>query len=373
MQDRFTAPDDQGLYALMTAEILEKTRRALDTFVDKYPHVSEGLVYPPQENRLWTSAFFPGTVYLCYDMTGDKAFLKHADDYLDSYAQRLEKRVGISHDLGFLYTLSCRACHMLTGNERALAIEREAERLLAERYNEKGGYIQAWGPMGIDYPDVRIIIDTMMNLPLLYNSDQPAYREMAYRHARTSSTTLMRPDRSSYHIYLMRPDTGEAVSGHTHQGYRDNSTWARGQAWAVYGYALSYRHTKDPLFLEVAKQAAEVFIENLPADFVPYWDFAFTDRVPDIRDTSAASIFTCGLLELAGHAGPEASDRYRRVAQTVVRSLYDHYFLHDPDRAGILTEGMYHRDHGARECTSWGDYFFFETLVRLQKEWNPYW
>lgn len=371
--DRFTAPKDAALYGLISMEILEKIRRGLPRFVDGYPHVSSGLVYSPEPNTLWTSAFFPGMAYLAYDLTGDSAFLANADRYLDSFTQRLATGQGITHDLGFLYTLSCRAYAMLTGNGRAGALEKQAVALLAQRYNEKGGYIQAWGPMGIAYPDVKIIIDTMMNLCLLYNAEDAKYHEMACRHARTSAHTLMRPDGSSYHIYLMDPETGEAVSGHTHQGFRDESTWARGQGWAVYGFALSYRHTKDPEFLQIARNAAEVFIRNLPEDFVPYWDFSFTDAVPDVRDTSAAAIFICGLLELCNWVEEAEAERYRRIAQTVLRSLYDRYFLHGPDRLGILAEGIYHRNMGARECVIWGDYFFFEALVRMQKDWHSIW
>lgn len=105
-------------------------------------------------------------------------------------------------------------------------------------------------------------------------------------------------------------------------------------------------------------------MQNLPADFVPYWDFTFNDHIPDIRDSSAASIFTCGLLELAQYADNAEAARDRAAARTIVRSLYDHYFLHDPDRAGVLTDAIYHRDTGAT-CVIWGDYFFYETLLRL--------
>lgn len=372
-EDRFTAPHDPVLYQLMSMEILEKIRRGLPLFVDRYPHVSNRLVYSPEENTYWTSAFFPGMAFLAYDLTGDSAFLAHAEDYLDSFSERLTLRKGITHDLGFLYTLSCRAYALLTGNPRAQAFEKEACELLKQRYHTKGEYLQAWGPMGIGYPDVKIIIDTMMNLPLLYNAEDAMCREIAYRHAKTAAHSLMRPDGSSYHVFLMNPETGEAVEGRTHQGYRDESTWARGQGWAVYGFALSYRHTKDRQFLDIARQAAEVFIRNLPGDCIPYWDFAFSDAVPDIKDTSAAAIFICGLLALCDWVDEIQAERYRRIVRTIVRSLYDRYFLHDPDNVGILREGVFHRDAGARECVIWGDYFFFEALVRMQKDWHTYW
>lgn len=364
----------------MSAEVEEKLRRAADLYTDRYPHIStipaEGLNYVPEENTAWTGAFFPGMMYLAYDRTGDQAFLAHANDYLDSFEQRIDNRIGISHDLGFLYTLSCVALYKLTGNERARTVALKAAAVLSERYNEKGRYIQAWGEVGEGTPCVKIIVDTMLNLPLLFWAGQEGgdkrYTDIATAHAHTCADYLVRDDFSSFHTYLMDPVSGKAIEGRTHQGFRDQSTWARGQAWAVAGFALAYRYTQEPRFLEVSRRTAEVFIENLPADFVPYWDFSFNDRIPDLRESSAASVFTCGLLELADQTGGEAAERYRAAARTVVRGLYDHYFLHDPDRIGLLTDGVYHRLLGPI-CTIWGDYFFYETLIRLQKDWVRFW
>lgn len=349
-------------------------RKNLDTFVDKYPHVSTGNVYAPEENWLWTSSFYPGMCYLAYDVTGDKEYLKHEQDYLKSFGRRIRERIGISHDLGFLYTLSCVADYKLTGSKEAYDIAMEAARVLAERYHEKGQYIQAWGEMGIGYPDVKIIIDTMLNLPLLYWTKEQDLFEIAKNHAFTAGEYLIRPDFSSYHTYLMNPETGEAVVGKTHQGYADESTWARGQAWAVYGFAISYRYTEEICFLEIAENAADVFIQNLPGDYVPYWDFTFTDENPDIRDTSAAAIFVCGLMELCKFVEEEKAVQYKELIDKIMTSLSEKYTTRDiPEANGILTQGMYHRHDGFEESTVWGDYFYMEALVRLQKEWHPYW
>ncbi|MEY8357178.1 glycoside hydrolase family 88 protein [Lachnospiraceae bacterium 54-53] len=353
---------------------IQKVRENLDIFTDRYPHVSEANVYKPEENGLWTSSFYPGMCFLAYEATGDRKFLKHEKDYLDSFEDRLNKRKGISHDLGFLYTLTCVADYKLTGSRRAYDLAQKAASLLTERYHERGRYIQAWGEIGIAYPHVKIIIDTMLNLPLLYWSGKKEYFEMARNHAETSARFLIRPDFTSYHTYLMDPETGEGVCGKTHQGYADESTWARGQAWAVYGYALTYRYTKEERFLQVAEKAAEMFQKNLPKDRVPYWDFTFTDENPDIRDTSAGAIFCCGLLELGRHVGEEEAARYRDISDQVMESLCKSYTTRELKGSnGTLAEGMYHRRDGAGECVSWGDYFFLEALVRMTKEWDPYW
>lgn len=349
-------------------------RKDLDIFTERYPHVSVNNVYSPEENWLWTSSFYPGMCYLAYEITGDKEFLKHEKDYRKSFGRRVRERIGISHDLGFLYTLSCVADYKLTGSKEAYELAMEAADVLAERYNEKGRYIQAWGDIGISYPDVKIIIDTMMNLPLLYWTGKDNLFEIAKNHAYTAGDYLIRPDFSSYHTYLMRPETGEAVEGRTHQGHRDESTWARGQAWAVYGFAISYRYTQERAFLEIAENAAEVFLQNLPADYVVYWDFDFNDENPDIRDTSAAAIFVCGLLELCQFVNEEQAAGYMKYVDKIMTSLSENYTTKgNPEANGILTDGMYHRFDGSEECTIWGDYFYMEALVRLNKEWNPYW
>lgn len=346
----------------------------LDLFVGKYPHVSVGNWYGAEENVLWTSSFFVGMCFLAYEHTGDGIFLKYEREHLDSFRDRLDRRRGISHDLGFLYTLSCVADYKVTENPRAREIALDAAQVLTERYNEKGKYIQAWGDMGIRYPDVKIIIDTMLNLPLLYWTGEPDKMKMAENHARTSAATLVRPDYSTYHTYLMNPETGEPVRGKTHQGYADESTWARGQAWAVYGYALSYRYTGDPVFLSVAGNAARVFKENLPSDLVPYWDFTFTDQNPDIRDTSAAGIYVCGLLELCNYVEEGEAREYLRLAEAIMKSLREKYTTRGREHVnGILTEGMYHRHNGQEESTIWGDYFYMEALMRLTGDWRPYW
>lgn len=363
-----------NLYEEALNEAIEITRKNLDRYVDKFPHVSENYKYKAEDNCLWTSAFYPGMCCLAYEMSSDPEFLKHQEAVLDSFEQRVRNRSHISHDMGFLYTLSCVSLYKLTGNQRAYNLAHQAADLLEERYHEKGKYIQAWGEMGIGYPDVKIIIDTMLNLPLLYWTGEERKFNIARNHAEVSQAKLIRPDYSSYHTYLMNPETGEAVCGKTHQGYADESTWARGQAWAVYGFALSYRYTKQESFLETARKTAEVFIENLPADHVPYWDFTFTDDNPDIRDTSAGAIAACGLLELCNYVNEEEAKRYKGIAEQIVESLYHSYTTKDKQGSdGVLAEGMYHRTVGAGECVIWGDYFYMEALVRLVKDWELYW
>ena len=371
--------DKELNYNLVTGLILEKLRRNHYRYTDRFPHISnlqkngQMLDYMPCDNDLWTSSFFPGEMMLSYRLTGDTAYLEDADKYLDSFDQRLTKHIGISHDLGFLYTLTCVALYRLAGNQRAKEIADRAADELYLRYNEKGRFIQAWGEMNRGDPYVKIIADTMLNLPLLYSSKLARYMDAAKEHAYTSARYLVRSDYSSFHTYLMDPETGKAVEGRTHQGFRDSSTWARGQAWIVYGYALSYSYTKESSFLEVSRRAADYFLERLPKDKVSYWDMTFTDEIPDIKDTSAAAILACGLLELSEHL-PSAVEKehYTNAAKEIVKSLYENYFYPDMNSPVLLTDGMYHRDNGSTG-TIWGDYFFFEALCRLNGNYERFW
>lgn len=353
---------------------LEMITLNLDRFSTGYPHVSKGGIYPVEDNTLWTSSFYVGLCYLAYDITRDINFIKNKDFYYESFYKRIHEREFFDHDLGFLYTLSCVADYMLTKNEKAKELALYAADKLATRFHEKGAYIQAWGKMDESYPNVKIIIDTMMNLPLLYYSGKKENKQIAYAHAKTAAKYLVRDDFSSYHTYLMNPETGEGVAGKTHQGYQDESIWARGQAWTVYGFALSYAYTKDPEFLTIAKKAAEVFRNNLPKDNVPYWDFTFTDENPDVRDTSAGAIYCCGLMELCNFVEKEEAIQYLSLADRIMESLYENYRVKElAEGKGILTEGVYHRNDGARECVIWGDYFYLEAIIRRLKEWNRFW
>lgn len=380
MSNNYPTSRDKILYRMICEEIEEKLRRAAPLYTSKYPHVStlraEGLGYTAEENKLWTSSFFPGMMYLAAKRTGSSEFLKYQKEHLDAFTSRLDNRVGISHDLGFLYSLTAVALYKLTGAQDARTLGLRAAEMLCERYSEKGRYIQAWGEFDVGTPYVKIIVDTMLNLQLLFwageTTGNSRYTEIAKAHANTCADYLVREDYTSFHTYLMDPVTGRAVEGRTHQGFHDDTTWARGQAWVVTGFAMAYTYTREPRFLEVSRRAAEVFLQNLPADYVPYWDFVFNDRVPDLRDTSAASIFTCGLLELCQYLDAGDARRYEAAACTIVRSLYDRYFLHDPDRAGVLTDAIYHRDAGAT-CVIWGDYFFYEALLRLLGSDKCFW
>ena len=357
--------------------VLKKIDENLETFTYKFPSAaSRGNVYDAWENTDWTACFWTGMIWLAYDYTKDEKYRKVAEIQLESYRNRIEKRIAVeTHDLGFLYSLSCVLAYQLTGNEEAKATALLAAEVLMERYFEKAGIIQAWGSMDDPTQRGRMIIDCCMNLPLLYwaseQTGNPKYFNAARSHVKQAEKYIVREDASTYHTFYMNPETGEPRFGKTAQGFSDTSCWSRGQAWAIYGFPLSYGYTKDPELLEMTKKVANYFLNRLPEDEVCYWDLIFTSG-PEERDSSSVPIVACGLLELIQYLPSEDSDRllYKKVAEKMIGSLADNYTTKDCQESnGILLHAVYGKPqgNGIDECNIWGDYYYLEALTRLVK------
>lgn len=363
--------------------ILKKIDQNLESFTEQFPApASKNHVYPAVENVHWTSSFWTGMLWLAYEVTGEKRYREVAEKQRKSYKERIdERKYTDTHDLGFLYSLSCVAEYKLTQNREAKETALKAADLLMERYHEKAGIIQAWGDLKDPAQQGRIIVDCCMNLPLLYWAAQVTgdkkYYDAAYRHVVNAAGYIVRDDASTYHTYHFDVETGKPRFGSTHQGYSDKSCWSRGQAWAIYGFPLSYIHTGDPKLIEETKRVANYFLNHLPEDYVCYWDLIFTDGSEE-RDSSAAAIAACGLLEAAKHLPLTDAHKkyYENAALEIVKSLTDNYLtVSCPESNGILMHAVYGKPqgNGVDECNIWGDYYYFEALVRLLKDWKLYW
>ncbi len=261
---------------------------------------SENQFYPATENVEWTTGFCTGTYWLAYELTKDEAFRKSAEIQADSFYNRIKDKIDVEHhDMGFLYTPSCVAAYQLTGNERAKEAAVMAAEQLISRFQEKGGFIQAWGPLGAE-DNYRLIIDCLLNLPLLYWASDVTgdgkYREIAVRHTKTSIQNLVREDFSTYHTFFFDPRTGEPVRGVTAQGYKDDSAWARGQAWGIYGTALAYRYTKDETCKDLFRKVTAFYMDHLPGTWYPDLVPSFSRGSGEPRDTSAAAAAVCGMI-----------------------------------------------------------------------------
>lgn len=364
--------------------VIKKLEENLETFKIKVPPAaSVDLVYQPEDNRDWTASFWLGMLFLGKEMTKDARFDEVIASQMDSFKKRLAAKIELeTHDIGFLYTLSAVADYRVNEHQGSVDLAVAAADELMTRYSEKAQIIQAWGNLADPNENGRMIIDCLMNLPLLYFASNmtgnPKYREAAYAHAKQTQRYIVRDNYTTYHTYFFNTETGKALRGETAQGFADDSCWARGQAWGIYGFTLSYGHTGDERFLETARQLADYFISQLPADKVAYWDLVFNDGSSEERDSSAASIVVCGLLELAKQLplNDESRLRYEEVAIAIMASLQQNYTTKKiAESNGLLLEGVYDKNSakGVKECMIWGDYYYVEALVRLSQPWSLYW
>ncbi|MEZ2573916.1 glycoside hydrolase family 88 protein [Buttiauxella ferragutiae] len=363
--------------------VTKKLDKNIIALGDKFPNEAcEGGKWAPTGNVEWTTSFWTGQLWLMWELTGDDKYRQAAERYLPSFAERLDQRIETAtHDLGFLYTLSCINAWRLTGNETARQTALQAADILMERYNPVAKIIQAWGDLNDPEQQGRMIIDCNMNLPLLYWASEQTgdarYAQAATAHAQQAAKFIVRPDSSTFHTFYMDVETGEPRFGNTHQGFSDTSCWSRGQAWGIYGFLLTYLYTGDTSMVDLTRSLAHYFINRLPEDDVCHWDLALlgTDAV---RDSSAAAITACGLLELVNTLPvlDEHRAHYEEMALRIIQSLTDNYLARDDEACeGLLKHSVYHMasGKGVDECCSWGDYFYLEALTRVRKVWNLYW
>ena len=337
---------------------------------------SKDYVFVPDGGESWTDGFWTGMLLLSYEHTKDEHFLDMAKKNVAHFEYRLDNKIALDHhDIGFLYSPSCVAYYKITGDEKAKEYGIKAAEHLLSRFNKAGGFIQAWGPFG--NPEYNfLIIDCLLNIPLLFWATEVTgdekYADVAKIHLKTSLSVVVRDDFTTHHTFRFDPVTNKPTFGKTAQGYSDNSCWARGQAWGVYGTALAYAYTKDDSLLPTYEGLTKRFIAGLPADNVPYWDMIFTEG-NEPRDTSSAAIAACGILEMSKH---KSYPEFERKADDMMNSLYDNYTSKDIKGTNIiLTDAMYSRPLGHKpEAAIYGDYYFMEALTRMSnKNWKMYW
>ncbi|WP_018629057.1 glycoside hydrolase family 88 protein [Niabella aurantiaca] len=340
----------------------------------------------------WTPGFFPGSLWYAYEYSRNEALKKEAL----RWTEKLEplKNFTQHHDLGFMMYCSYGNAYRLTHNAAYKDILVQAARSLCTRFDPRVGSIKSWnrfvswhGNKTYHYP---VIVDNLMNLELLFFasavSGDTTYRHVAVTHALNAMKNQVRPDFSTYHVVCYDTASSNVVGRETAQGYADNSTWARGQAWAIYGFTMAYRFTKDPRFLATAKGLAGYYMnhKNLPADKIPYWDFnigqpgytpgvnsnALRVKIP-YRDASAAAITASALLELSGYVSGKEATGYRRFAVATLHTLASPAY-----RAKEHTNGNFILMHSVGSIPHnneidvplvYADYYFLEGLLRYRK------
>lgn len=362
---------------------MEQLHVNMEYFKEEFPTPATfDNIYPKMDNTEWTNGFWTGELWLGYEYTNEEAMKKLAQANDRSFLDRVKRRIELDHhDLGFLYTLSCMAEYKLLHTPEAKEASILAADKLIERYQEVGGFIQAWGELG--KPEhYRLIIDCLLNIQLLFwaseQTGDPKYAQMATQHFYTSANNVIRDDASAFHTFYFDPKTGEPVKGVTRQGYSDDSAWARGQAWGIYGIPLTYRFVKDEDCFGLFKGMTNYFLNRLPKDHVSYWDLIFGDGSGQSRDSSATATAVCGIHEMLKHLPEVDSDKltYKYAMHAMLRSLIDNYANREikPGRP-LLLHGVYswHSGKGVDEGNIWGDYYYLEALIRFYKDWELYW
>lgn len=318
----------------------------------------------------WTSGFYPGVLWYAYQLGNDAEVKERAAAW--TWLVEPEKSNDRTHDMGFKINCSFGNAYRITGNTAYRQVMIESASTLATRYNATVGAIRSWD-FNRETWDFPVIIDNMMNLELLFLATSftgdSSYHQMAYQHAVTTLQNHFREDNSSYHVVDYNPNTGEARMKVTHQGIADESAWARGQAWGLYGFTMAYRFTKDERFLAQASKIYAYIFEHpmLPDDLIPYWDYdAPEDNRP--RDVSAATVTASALYELAGFTGNE---EMRTRADQILANLMEHYTVaKDAQHPFLLAHstGNMPKADEVDVPIAYADYYFIEALLRQKDQ-----
>ncbi|MGK6353355.1 glycoside hydrolase family 88 protein [Parapedobacter sp. DT-150] len=323
-------------------------------------------------SRDWTSGFFAGCLWYLYELTNKEAWREHAIAYTSEIEK--EKFNAGTHDMGFKINSSFGNAYRLTGNSQYRDIIIKAAQTLSTRFNAKVGAIRSWDH-NQDKWSFPVIIDNLMNLELLFEAskltgDSSFYR-IAVTHANTTMRNHFREDFSSWHVIDYDPATGAVVHRHTHQGYAHNSSWTRGQAWALYGFTMCYRETSDPRYLHHAEKIAAYMLNhpNMPDDLIPYWDFDAPGIPAEPRDASAAAIIASALYELSTFS--DNSNEYCAKADTIMMNIALTYASKPGSNSGfILGHSTGSKPSGSEVDVPiiYADYYYLEAIIRAAME-----
>lgn len=327
----------------------------------------------------WCSGFYPGTLLYLDELQNAPALKKEALDFLaDLKKEQYNKS---THDLGFMMYCSFGTAERLSPSKEYEAVLMNSAKSLATRYNPITKCIKSWDSAPWNHAsatEMPVIIDNMMNLELLFwaskFSGDNTYKDIAINHANTTMKNHFRPDYSSFHEVVYDINTGAVTKQITNQGAADSSSWARGQAWGLYGYVVMYRETKDAKYLEQAKNIAAYILnhKSMPADLIPYWDYSAPGIPNALRDSSAAAITASALIELSGYVDAKQAKRYMADAETILTALSGpEYFAAQGTNGGFLLK------HGVGNMPNkteidvpltYGDYYFVEALKRYKEK-----
>ena len=319
----------------------------------------------------WTNGFWGGLMWLMYVGTGNEEYKKTAERSEELLDKAFEKTDSLHHDVGFMWNLTSGANFRLTGNQKSKNRLNIATAFLCSRYNVDGGFIRAWPTWSKEEDNTGVtIIDCMMNIPMLYRATQSdgdnRFKKFAMKHADMVLKHHIREDGSVYHIVDHNPDTGEVVDHRAGQGYSKESVWSRGQAWAVYGCALSYIHTKEERYLDAAKKTAQVFISSVEkTDYLPLVDFK-SPAEPVMYDSTAGVCAACGMIEIAKVVEESEKQIYIESAIKILMAITEKFCNWDDNEDSILQMGTEAYNRGIHMPIIYGDFFLAEAMLKLK-------
>ena len=354
---------EQQIQFLLTEERANRSRQ----FIFPRTVVHDSLKLVPSGD--WTSGFFPGILWFLYEKTRDQQWLQAAEEFTGLMFK--EPYNGNSHDVGFKVYNSYGNGYKLTNDTAYKRLIIDAAKTLSRRFHPTVGCIRSWDFGKWQYP---VIIDNMMNLELLFEATKLSGDSLFYRiavsHANTTMQNHFREDYSSYHLVNYDPATGNVIGKMTVQGYADESSWARGQAWGLYGYTMCYRETNDKKYLDQAEHIASFILNNpnLPKDGIPYWDFNAPHLQTQPRDASAAAIMASAFYELSQYL--QNGKKYKKAADKIMESLAKNYRNAIGTNHGfILLHSTGHKpaDSEIDVPLIYADYYFLEALLRSKK------
>jgi unsaturated chondroitin disaccharide hydrolase len=323
----------------------------------------------------WTSGFFPGTLWYLYKYTGEEKWKLSAKKWTEMLAS--DQYLTNTHDLGFMIFCSYGNGIKYGMQTDYAPVILQASKSLCTRFNPKVGCIKSW-----DSKDqYLVIIDNMMNLEMLfwaskYSSD-PGFYKIAVSHAETTLKNHFRPDFSSYHVVNYDTASGKVIWKHTAQGYSDSSLWARGQSWALYGFIVMYRETKDKRYLDQAMHIADLLIsyQTMPDNGIPFWDYSDPSIPNTTRDVSAACIMASALFELCNYTEALSSGKYYAFAEKILHSLSSDAYMAKPGTNGnfILLHSVSSKPANSQVDVplNYADYYFIEALLRFKDASPP--
>lgn len=368
----------------LTARVFERAAaqmELMDNNLDSAAVSNPGVaIYPRSINKegaLWTSnykwwcsGFYPGSMWYVYEYTGDEKIKELALKY-QAGLEPLRFRKD-DHDIGFQLMCSYGNCLRLTEDQTCVPVLIDGANSLASRFDPEVGCTRSWSFGKWSFP---VIVDNMMNMELLLKAAElggsDSLKNVALAHARTTMKNHFRDDKSCFHLVDYNPETGEVAGKQTVQGLADDSAWARGQAWGLYGFTMVYRFCKEQDILDHAIAIAEYLLPRLPEDGVPFWDYDSAEIPNDVRDASAAAIMASGLIELSQYVDAEKAERYLATAEKMLRTLAsEEYLCAEGEDYGFLLKhstGNKNTDSEVDVPLTYADYYFLEALIRWSR------